>query len=247
MVGTVPLRLDVAAALIAAHCNDADPSGVLEGLDRLAADVADPTPEGVIDLLFRDLGFAGDREHYYDPANSYLDEVLDRRRGIPITLSVLAIEVGRRVGVDLFGVGMPGHFLVGNRGDPDHFVDAYTGVAIDADGARRIFETMQPHASFDPSFLDETPSASIVLRMLNNLRMIHHQARNTPSLVAVLELLVCLPDCPLDEYHQLSSALELLGRVDEAARYLDQAADRYGGSDADQLRSQATRLWAKLN
>ena len=87
----------------------------------------------------------------------------------------------------------------------------------------------------------------ILERMLNNLRMIHHQARNTPSLVAVLELLVCLPDCPLDEYHQLSSALELLGRVDEAARYLDQAADRYGGSDADQLRSQATRLWAKLN
>lgn len=242
-----PVRLDLAAALISSHCTGSDDLETIGAIDTLVGKLSEPTLDGVVRLLFRDEGFRGDRDAYYDPANSYLDQVLARRRGIPITLSVLAIEVGRRAGVPLYGVGMPGHFLVGDRVDPSVFVDAFTGSVLDAAGAQQIFESMQPHAAFDPSYLTETPPADIVLRMLNNLRMIHHQARNTTDLVRVLELMVCLEDCPLDEYNHLASGLELLGRVDEAARHLEAAADRYGSRDAEQLRTQATRLWARLN
>jgi regulator of sirC expression with transglutaminase-like and TPR domain len=244
---TVPL--DVAALLISAHCSggDVDVDAELARLDAIAAQISEPTLDGVVRLLFRDLGYTGDREVYYDPANSFLDQVLVRRIGIPITLSVLTIEVGRRAGVPLFGVGMPGHFLVGDRVDPNVFVDAFTGRVLDAGQAQRIFEELQPGAVFDPSFLAETPSTAIVLRMLNNLRMMHHQNRNTSEMVAVLELLVCLEECPLEEYRNLAAALELLGQVDEAARHLEAAAERYGGTDADQLRADATRLWARLN
>ena len=70
--------------------------------------------DAVVRHLFGTIGLHGDRETYYDPANSLLHRVLDRRRGIPITLSIVTIEVGRRVGLDLVGVGMPGHFLVGD-------------------------------------------------------------------------------------------------------------------------------------
>ena len=244
-----PVRLDLAALLIAAHCapHEVDVDASLDALDGLAAQISEPTLDGVVRLLFRDLGFSGDRDGYYDPVNSYLDQVIARRAGIPITLSVIAIEVARRAGIPLFGVGMPGHFLVGDRVDNNVFVDAFSGSVLDAEGARQIFEGMQAGGRFEPSFLDETPPPVIVLRMLNNLRMIHGNARDTPAVVRVLELLVCLDDCPLEEYRNLAGALEQLGRVDEAARHLEAAAPRYGASDADQLWALAARLWARLN
>lgn len=243
------MRLDRASLLLAAHIRPGavDVEHQLRELDALAQEVSEPTLDGVARLLFRDLGFTGNSESYFDPANSYLDQVVARRVGIPITLSVLFIEIGRRVGVPLFGVGMPGHFLVGDRVDADVFVDAFAGTVLDTAGAQALFEAMQPQATFEPGFLAETSPAVIVLRMLNNLRMIHHRQRSTTELVAVLEMLTCLDDCPLEEYRHLASALELLGRVDEAARRLEEAADRYGGTDADQLSALATRLWARLN
>src|SRR3546814_4479768 len=81
-------------------------------LDALAAGVAEPTVEALTAHLFGVEAFAGDTDSYFDPRNSLLSDVLDRRLGIPITLAVVAIEVGRRCGVPLVGIGMPGHFLV---------------------------------------------------------------------------------------------------------------------------------------
>ncbi len=248
-LGADPLRLDLATLTLAAHCapHDVDVDAALQLLDELAAALPEPTLDGVVRLLFRDKGYRGDRDQYYDPANSYLDQVLERRIGIPISLSVLLIEVGRRAGVPLFGVGMPGHFLVGDRVAGDVYVDAFRGTVIDSAAARGIFEAMQPGVGFHPSFLDETPPSVIVMRMLNNLRMIHQQANDHRALVPVLESLTCFPDCPLDEYRQLAFALEQRGRVDLAARRLEEAAERYGGTDGQQLRAQATRMWARLN
>jgi regulator of sirC expression with transglutaminase-like and TPR domain len=245
---SVPVPLDRAALAMSAHCREdrVDEAAALAELDRLGAAVREPTPGAVVELLFNQEGFGPNRGRFADPANSYLDLVVSRRRGIPITLAVVTIEVARRAGVVLHGVGMPGHFLVGTP-DPEVFIDAFDGCVIDRAGAAAIFARFESRQAFEDSFLQPTPPEAILLRMLNNLRTLHLRQPDAPSLVAVLELLTQLPGCPIDEFMRLGQALATLGRPDEGARALEGAADRFGGSDADHLRQAATRLWAQLN
>src|SRR4029079_15079067 len=130
--------LDEGALLIAAVGTGADVDAGLARLDELAADarVAPPSGVGLAQHLFVDRGFAGNTLDYADPRNSFLPDVIDRRLGIPISLSVLMIEVGRRIGVALHGVGMPGHFLVGVDAPAGGFVDPFhAGATLNADGA----------------------------------------------------------------------------------------------------------------
>ena len=111
-------RLDLGAMLIAAHARrDLDVDEQLTRLDKLAASCGEPTLDGLTRHLFQEEELQGDIEEYSHPRNSLLDSVLDRRRGIPITLSVVVLEVGRRLGVPLEGIGMPGHFLVRDKVD----------------------------------------------------------------------------------------------------------------------------------
>ncbi|WP_419864531.1 SirB1 family protein [Candidatus Poriferisodalis sp.] len=243
-----PVPLDRAALAIAAHCRtDAvDEAAALAELDRLGAAVREPVPEAVVGLLFGDEGFGPNRGRFADPANSYLDLVVSRRLGIPITLAVVTIEVARRAGLELHGVGMPGHFLVGTP-DAGMFIDAFEGRLIDRAGAAAIFARFESRQAFDDSFLQPTPPEAILLRMLNNLRTLHLRQPDAPSLLAVLELLTKLPGCPPDEFLRLSQALATLGRPDEGARALEDAADRFGSRDGEHLRHAATRLWAQLN
>ena len=243
-----PIPLDRAALCIAAHCRrcDVEVSATLGELDRLANAVSEPTPVGVVDLLFGSEGFAGNRSNYEDPSNSYLDLVVARRRGIPITLAVVTIEVGRRAGVSLHGVGMPGHFLVGTT-DPDVFIDAFDGRFVDRSTARDIFGRFESRQAFSDGFLTPTPSVAILQRMLNNLRMIHMRQADAMSLVAVLELVTRLPRCPASEFMRLGQALAALGRPDDGARSLEAAAERFGASEASQMHGLARRLWSQLN
>src|SRR5262245_12992424 len=98
------IRLDLAWALLTACAHPTvDPDSLLGELDDLAAACRQPTLDGLRHLLFVDQGFVGNQADYYDPANSYLDDVLDRHLGIPITLSVVTMEVGRRIGVPVVG------------------------------------------------------------------------------------------------------------------------------------------------
>ena len=243
-----PVPLDRAALAIAAHCRgeDIDLAGTLTELDRLGAAVREPIPEAVIELLFAREGFGPNRGRFADPANSYLDLVVSRRLGIPITLAVVTIEVARRAGIALHGVGMPGHFLVGTP-NPDLFIDAFDGRLIDRAGAQHIFRNFESRQPFDESFLRPTSAPQILLRMLNNLRTLHMRQPGSPSMLAILELLTRLPDCPPPEFIRLGQALSALGRPDEGARALEAAAERYGGSAAEQLNGAALRLWAQLN
>ena len=243
-----PVPLDRAALAIAAHCraDQVDEAGALTELDRLGDAVREPTPDAVVDLLFNSEGFGPNRGRFADPANSYLDLVISRRLGIPITLAVVTIEVARRAGVGLHGVGMPGHFLVGTS-DSDTFIDPFDGRIIDRSGAAAIFARFESRQAFDDAFLQPTPPEAILLRMLNNLRTLHLRQPDAPSLVAVLELLTRLPGCPLDEFMRLGQALATLGRPDKGAQVLESAADQFGGSDAEHLSQAATRLWAQLN
>src|SRR5438552_9903098 len=133
------MRLDVAAFCLAAHAHPGlDVDGECARLDDLAYRCPTPTFDGMRAYLFETLGFRGNTRDYGDPENSFLDSVLERRVGIPISLAVVVMEVGRRIGAPVHGVGMPGHFLVmaaareGGRGGP--FLCA---VLLDPDGWAR--------------------------------------------------------------------------------------------------------------
>jgi regulator of sirC expression with transglutaminase-like and TPR domain len=201
------LPLDEAALLIAAHADrSVDVDVQLQRLDRLAAEVPAPTLDGLRALLFRDLGFRGNRADYYDPRNSLLPHVLDRRTGIPIALAVLMMEVGRRIGVPMWGVSMPGHFLVRDKVDTSVFVDPFhAGAVLDRDGCERLFLAVQPPGSvFDEAFLQPVPRAAIVARMLANLAAVAEARGDRDMLRWVLQLKVAVPGASDGERRRLA-------------------------------------------
>jgi regulator of sirC expression with transglutaminase-like and TPR domain len=183
--------LDEVALVIAAHARPGlDIGAELARLDELAATCFAPTLDALVRHLFVDLGFRGNESDYYDPRNSYLDEVVDRRLGIPITLSVLTIEVGRRIGVPVAGVSLPGHFLLRDRVDADVFIDPFAGGAyLDQAGCERAFRALQGRdAPFDAAYLDPVGPYLIVARMLANLQAIFTNRGDDESLRWVLHL-----------------------------------------------------------
>lgn len=244
------IPLDEAALLIAVAARG---SGELrEGmtdLDVLAAEAPEPTLDGLRALLFRDLGFVGNAERYYEPANSYLDEVITRRTGIPITLAVLMLEIGRRIGVPLAGVSMPGHFLVRDKVDPEVFVDPYArGMLLDRDGCAARFHAVQgPGSVFDDTFLEPVGKRMILTRMLANLETVATMRGDRSLLQRALSLRVALPDAGLAEHRKLAAALAMSGQVVEAARVLEAYADRDDANDAVAARAAADQLRARLN
>ena len=245
------INLDEAAFLIAAHADRGlDVDRWLSVLDDLAARCADRSFAGLVHHVHEE-GFTGDREEYYDPRNSYLDQVVHRRRGIPITLSVLTIELGRRIGVPIVGVGMPGHFLVRDFADRNAFADPFSGTMLDRDGCVRLFAAVQPEMAFDEEFLVPVGPLAIVTRMLANLKAIHLARRDRESLIWVLQLRIAVPGVPADERRELASALAADGRFSEAASTLDDLADvaRSAGATAlvDEAEHGAIRLRARLN
>jgi regulator of sirC expression with transglutaminase-like and TPR domain len=137
LMGRDDAPLDEATLLIAAHDHPVDIVSELALLDDLAASAPDDAA-ALSHHLFVRLDYRGNAVQYYDPRNSYLDEVRRRRLGLPITLSVLMLELGRRRGLALHGVGMPGHFLVG-AGSGVFFDPFHGGATLDAQECRRQF------------------------------------------------------------------------------------------------------------
>ena len=244
------LELDEAWYLVSAHAHeDLTLDGVRAGLDELAGRVEESTLDGVVALLFEREGFGGNSADYYDPDNSFVDQVLARRRGIPLSLSMLTIEVARRVGVNLDGVGMPGHFLVRTRNEPPVFVDPFGGGArLSVDGCAALFRAGQgPEAPFDVALLDPVGPRAMLARLLANLRAIYQQRGDRRSLVWVLRLRSRIPGVPLADWRALASALASVGRFDEAAAELDQLAAHVAEGPGERLRARATELRARLN
>ena len=138
-------------------------------------------------------GFHGNRDDYYDPRNTFLNDVLDRRTGIPISLSVVYMEVGRYAGLDLVGVGMPGHFLVGCCDRNDLYVDAFTEGALltRADCAARLHE-LRPDVAFRPEFLEPVSPRVILTRMLDNLLEIYLRTERYAKALVTLEMVLSL-------------------------------------------------------
>src|SRR3954447_23989265 len=161
------------ALLVAAHAHPAlDLHVELARLDGLASSCPAPTLDALLEHLFVRVGFAGNRDDYYDPENSYLDSVLQRRVGIPLTLSIVLMEVGGRLRVPLVGVGMPGHFLVRPLQEEDTFIDAFDGgTRLDRlDCERRHREVQGGAAPFDERLLRPVGTWAVLARLLANLK-----------------------------------------------------------------------------
>ena len=223
------VALGEGCALVAAHLGQPDaPERCADRLDALAAQVgAGASLDEVATVLFDELGFDGDRTDYYDPRNSLLPDVLARRRGIPITLSIVVIEVAARVGAKATGVGMPGHFLVGDGPIPCRWLDAYDGGTwLDEPAARARFRRLHgSDAPFDRHFLDPTPAPQILGRVLSNLAAVHRSLGDPNALVRVLELRGTIPemaDAPRSLV-EWADALAAVGRRTEAIEALEAA------------------------
>ncbi|HEX5586400.1 MAG TPA: transglutaminase-like domain-containing protein [Acidimicrobiia bacterium] len=253
------IELDQGALLIAACAHpDVDIARRLGELDALASDVRTAEAVGVAEALFGSGGFAGNTVDYYDPANSYLDDVLDRRLGIPITLSVLMIEVGRRVGVDLVGVGMPGHFLVGapeRRSDSeatlDLWFDPFHGPEPLAIGdCASLFARVHAGSAYSHPLRREQLAAVgprvILDRMLANLQQTLLQ-RSPAAAAWPTRLRLSFPDVPRARRAELATTLGNLAQFAEAANVFDELARELPPDAAARASRTAAQLRARAN
>lgn len=192
------LDLGLAALLIAQEeYPELDIDNYLGRLDELGREARDrlrpgmPPREAVRalgDLLAHDLGFRGNEEDYYDPRNSFLNDVLDRRSGIPISLTAVYIEVGRRAGADIRGVGFPAHFLARCE---DVIFDPFNGGRIvSTDDCRNLLLKIAGSSELNERWLDPVPPTYIVVRMLNNLKQIYLQARYYHKAIGIMDRLL---------------------------------------------------------
>jgi regulator of sirC expression with transglutaminase-like and TPR domain len=157
----------------------------------------EPRPERAVmalnRYLFREQGFRGNTEHYYDPRNSYLNEVIDRRTGIPITLSTVYMEVARRAGLDVEGVGLPGHFVVRIR-TPGHplLVDPFhEGTMLtEKDCQDRLDRIFGGKVKMEPKMLRPCRHRDMLERMLRNLKAVYIRDQDVHRALRVADLLV---------------------------------------------------------
>lgn len=174
-------------------------------------------------FLYEAEGFQGNSEDYYDPRNSFLNEVMDRRRGIPITLSIVFIEVARRLGVPVHGVGLPGHFLV-QLEDTGTYVDPFSGQVDlrEADCAERVRLIQGSQMGFERSMLAAQSNRQILTRVLRNLREIYRSLKDHQRELAALDRLVLLRPQDLQARRERAALLGDLGEYRRALRDIEQ-------------------------
>lgn len=248
LVSSPHFALDRAALLVAAHADPAcDVDANLRRLDDLAGEVPEPTLEALTRTLFGAHGFVGDQVDYYDPRNSYLHEVLERRRGIPITLSVLLMEVGRRCGVTLAGVGTPAHFITCTTTEPRRWVDAFAGgKVLDRAQLDEQFARLAPGIDLEP-YLDPVPPAQVVGRMLANLVAIHRHRNDRAGLLWATRLRTLVPGATADDRRAYGGALAACGDFSRAAKVLESLVEDGIADDPGDELARARRLRARLN
>jgi regulator of sirC expression with transglutaminase-like and TPR domain len=221
-----PPRLDLAALAIAMlNQPELDAPACLHTLDALAArvqmEVERHTDHGEVlgglsalrHVLADIEGFRGNEEDYQAPENSFLDQVLERKVGLPISLSVLYLEVARRAGIPLYGVPFPGHFLVAcDSGDHKLVVDPFHGGTIlTEEGCKELLRQVAPQLRFNPSMLAPAPVELIVYRMLSSLRRVYLEREECERGLAVVDLLLMLAPNHPGELRTRAALLATLG------------------------------------
>lgn len=192
-------------------------------------------------------GFRGNDEEYYDPRNSFLNDVLDRKLGLPISLSVIWMEVGRRTGLPVVGIGMPLHFLVGLEG-VDVCADPFNGGRLlTRDEAIHLFgELSQGRVPWREEFLAPAPSPEIVRRALTNLKSVYGSTGDLRRALWVEDHLLVVPGAEPSERRERAAVLAALGRHPEAIGDLRVYLES-GPEDADEAQAEIRRLVAAMN
>lgn len=190
---------------------DLDPDKYLHALDTIAAKVQERLPaqwyplriiRSINQYLYEDLGFVGNTNDYYDPRNSYLNEVIERRTGIPIALSLVYLEIARRIDFPMVGVGMPGHFLIRPEfEDVGIFVDAFErgNVLFPEDCQARLNQVYGQPVEMQSFFLEAVTPRQFLMRMLTNLKLIYLQREKLEKALAAVErILLLFPESPTE-------------------------------------------------
>ena len=206
------------------------------------------------EVLFSEFGFRGNTDQYFDARNSFLNDVLDRRTGIPITLSVVYLEVARRIELPLVGVGLPGHFLVKyDDGAQEILLDPFhSGRLLTEDDCRaKIAEMYQGEMRFHKALLAAVSKRQILLRMLRNLKGIYAQAKDHAKTLSVIERLLLLApeaDTELRDRGLVHFGLQRYAeaRADLEA-YLRRAPQASDAKDIKDLLAKVRQRQAQLN
>ena len=247
--------LEAAVAVAQEDLPGLDPQAVLAEVDALAERLrrrlpADAAPVQKLRLLnryfFQELGFAGNVNNYYDRRNSYLPEVMRTRRGIPITLALLHVELAQQIGLKACGVSFPGHFLVKVQlPGGEVVIDPFDGRSLTREALEERLLPYRRRRGLQADdevplglYLQRAEPRAVLARLLRNLKEIHRSARDWQRLVAVLDRLLVLLPAEWEERRDRALVLAEIGRAEDAASdlalYLQKRPDAH---DAPGLRS----------
>lgn len=205
----------------------------LNALDTMAEEIAERLPSERYPLrwvniinqyLFEDLQFRGNTDNYYDPRNSFLNDVIDRRIGIPITLSLVYLELTRRLDFPMVGVGFPGHFLI--RPDQEeieiHVDPFHQGeVLFEQDCLERLIQIYGPTAQLQPAFFQSVSPQQFLVRMLSNLKHIYLSQSQFEKCLSIIELILLITPTAPEELRDRGILYYQLGRWPEACQDLE--------------------------
>lgn len=219
---------------------------------RVAAKIQDPDdPVQMIaalnEVLFQEEVFRGNSVDYYSPRNSFLQHVLDRQLGIPISLALVYMEVARRIGFSLYGVGMPGHFLLKHYDVDGHaiLIDAFErgSIVTEEDCRQKLNSIYSGQVALQPEFLLAVTRRQMLTRMLNNLRSVYLSQRDFRRAVQVVDLiLVIYPRSPEDVKQRAVLRYNLddyRGALSDFEEYVKMSPD---ASDAEEIKQTALSL-----
>jgi regulator of sirC expression with transglutaminase-like and TPR domain len=263
LLQTPELELDLAEAalLIAAEeYPDLRPGVYLNQIARMSQELkqrikAEVEPGRVVEktnaYLFEEQHFKGNREEYYDPRNSYLNDVLDRRVGIPITLAVLYVAVGERAGLPVRGVGMPGHFLVkyAPASTGELFIDAFNARVLTREECAKMLDEMYGgEVKMRPALLEPSTKRQILARILNNLKSLYLSRSDLPRALSASDRIVLTDPHLTSEWRDRGMIHFQMHHDGEALRDLTRyLAVRPEPEDAARVRQLRSQLLSRTN
>ncbi|HIM62595.1 MAG TPA: tetratricopeptide repeat protein [Dehalococcoidia bacterium] len=253
------IRLDRAALYLAGEeYPEIDVHSYLAELDAFASqialrEIAETAPadlaRAIAHYLFDQVGLHGNTGEYYSPENSYLNRVLETRTGIPITLSLIFLEVARRLGLRCSGVGLPGHFIVG-LDDTGEYLDPFNaGTMLSAEDCRNLVQNMSGgRLEWTDQVLAPYTKRDVLFRILNNLKNVYMQTKEYTKAVGVIQRMAIIsPSMPSLYQEQAwchAQQYEYRMAIGVLEAYLEEAGEP---DDSKQVKDQITGLWASLS